>query len=418
MATSDYLIVLARKGVWHKTNPFSRLKRYLSEGLISDYAEKMDLLREVDDQISTWTDDLDSLVKGAERSLKNSRLVDLALYLNQINQRLVNVETAGKKLKEVSEKALNEFEKETELGIPLDGAFSADDGLESSAGFLDNWKRQWLADKLRNKTHKERNFALKNLVNFSRNTVGRVQDVLEHLAKARHTGEIGEYIQELSKISELQQKFQATFQPVFKTYLKPLVDEVITKEQEQRELKNTVKEELDRKPDLGTLDPEVDTHRIPMEELKTPDLPIPQEPVVQAPPPELGTLDFPEDHPTTSAKPTKEAPITQPSNSELFPELTPRQKSSPIPKIEKYEDTPVAEPTEYQKEIEEGMKAASTILQLRAHRNFIVELVKAAKQDDPYLLANMLISYAGKIEDSNLSQSLKLVALAEGIIDR
>lgn len=418
MNSPDSLIVLARKGVWHKTNPFSRLKRYLSEGLISDYSEKMDLLRKVDDQISVWTDDLDHLVSGAEKSLKNSRLVDLALYLNQINQRLLNVEEGGKELKEVSEKALKEFEKERESDFDLEGVFSAGDGLESSAGLLDNWKRKWLSEKLRGKTHKERNFALKNLVNYSRNTVKRVKEVLDDLSTARNNGEIGEYIERLGKISKIQKEFDATFRPVFTTYLKPLVDEVIAKEHEQKHLKNIVREELDRKPDLGTLEPEVGTHRTPMEEPKEMELPILHEPVVHAPPPELGTLDFPENHPTESAKPTKEVPPTQPSHSELFPEITHKKHHSPIPKAQIYEDTPVAEPTEHQREIEEGMKSASSILQLRAHRNFVMELMKAAKQDDPYLLANMLISYAGKIEDSNLNQSLQLVALAEGIIEQ
>lgn len=53
----------------------------------------------------------------------------------------------------------------------------------------------------------------------------------------------------------------------------------------------------------------------------------------------------------------------------------------------------------------------------RANEDFYNELTKVASTNDPYLMATMLIRYSAQIEDTDLDTSLKLLAIAEGILD-
>lgn len=56
--------------------------------------------------------------------------------------------------------------------------------------------------------------------------------------------------------------------------------------------------------------------------------------------------------------------------------------------------------------------------QSKSHQNFYNELVKAASINDPYLLATMLVRYSSQIEDDDFDTSMKLLAIAEGILDK
>lgn len=53
-----------------------------------------------------------------------------------------------------------------------------------------------------------------------------------------------------------------------------------------------------------------------------------------------------------------------------------------------------------------------------SHQNFYNELVKASSVNDPYLLATMLVRYSSQIEDDDFDTSMKLLAIAEGILDK
>lgn len=432
MSLNDPLLfVVARKGVWHKTNPFSRIKRYLSEGLISDYKEKMDVLRQVDNDISVWTDDLDQLVQGAEKSFRNARLVDMALYLNQINQRLLSIISAGKRVEEVSEKALHEFEKEREMDLPLPE-------MSSQAGIFSDWKRQWLAKKLQTEKRIERNKALKKLLDLSRQVVNGVKSQLDTLSEHRHTGEIGKYLDGIHQISRIQNNFQKQFSPIYQEYLQPLLTEVIRERDEEKELGKLVQEELVRIPRQSIEDPSPNQINIdPSTNIEEKEEKALESAKVTPTPVDLGTLEVPA-APTSLEKitPTQPSPIQAPIPSsgvvekslvgpptDSFPATEPYSSVPPNPQIIRIkppvaEQSPnVVETTEEKEEKAPLTTRSGSVALARSHRIFFQDFCKLATLENPGLLAGMLTAYSAKLEDVDFNTSMQLLAIAEGLLE-
>ena len=148
--TTEYFIVTASKpGTWlrEKLDPRSWVRMF-GEGLISDYAEKMEMLREADDRIQAWTEDLSDLAKRADKALAARRLVDVAIILNEINERFKKIKQFESFIKEVSEKSITQFQQESENFIPEQGILASDEksDLIVEAGIFNDLKRKFLAE--------------------------------------------------------------------------------------------------------------------------------------------------------------------------------------------------------------------------------------------------------------------------------
>ncbi len=89
--------------------------------------------------------------------------------------------------------------------------------------------------------------------------------------------------------------------------------------------------------------------------------------------------------------------------------------------VEPYEDqdegAALARHLQQQEAIERSRQSSlESILLKKQHNEFMSELSKiASRHDDPYLIASMLVRYAGMIEDQDIETSLKLLAIAEGM---
>jgi len=64
-----------------------------------------------------------------------------------------------------------------------------------------------------------------------------------------------------------------------------------------------------------------------------------------------------------------------------------------------------------------GRKEVRIAMEKFKHNKFIEELTKEAERRDPRFLAAMLVRYSEELEDTNPTAGLKLLAIAEGILD-
>lgn len=396
------LITAAGKQTWfrEKFDPRAWI-RMMGESFIGDYKAQMEILREVDDRIYEWTSDLSDLAVEARIALKSNKLIDLAIVLKNLNDRLKKVKEIGTAV----EQEVARFEKEHEL--PLDKEiFSANDGLVVEAGFFDRLKREWMADRLESKKRKERTLALRALVDLVTRTVNRAKETLKEMSKARALGNVGQYIDGLEKISKIQIEFQDKFAPAYNKYLLPVIEQALAEEASQDEEKEIVKES----PAESEIIPQ------PSGKAQTPSAPLPSEDV------DLTSLEPSIPIPLVNRKAPADSGIrpTQISgppeidlSKEPNTELTNLPMDSEV--LENSPDTHVmTDPMPYT--VRSANDEMEQILLKKAHSEFLHELLKAARTNDPYLLASMVVKYAGQIEEFDLDKSLKLLAIAEGIL--
>jgi len=344
--------------------------RMFSEGLIGSYKDKMEVLRRVDNGVAVWLKDLDGLVKEMKEASKNSRYIDVAIILSKIDKRLLAVREAGKEIKQLTDAEIAPFDLEHKKDLSNEKLF-ADDGLSSEAGMFGDMKRRFVADRLETQVRAERKMAINSLVDKTQQLVNSIKEKYSDLGKARAKGDIKGYIDTLANISISQREFQQYFTPVYKKYLQPLVDRAQEERRmlqeenlKKQETKEMVAKEFDKKPEEGILP-----------EAKSPALNLNQ------------TWQKPEQV-SNWILDKKETPVAQAPKKPA----SPRKPKAPKP-------IPAAE---------EEIKASNA--------NFISELIKASSLNDPYILSNMLVRYAEKIEDIDLDKSLKLLAIAEGIL--
>lgn len=423
---TQIIVLGASNKTWlrQKLDPRSWV-RWMGESLISDYAEKMEILREVDDNIAEWTEDLDSIVSQMKKALATSRLVDLAILLNKLNTKLKSVLIEGKKVEDVAEKALREYESEHELEIP--------EGLATQAGIWDDFKRKWFQSRLELKNRKERNKALKEIINDADKTVKAVKLILSNMTSARVAGQIGKYIDEMKKIEKLQSNFQTKALNIYNKYLNSFVEEALNKKQQSpKEIVNDVVEPSSDEIPV-THDDLVETTNVEIPDLEmNPTVPA-EQPVV--------TVDSPK--PKKSRK--KEEPVfdlvnkknkseietvEQPKVEEnLIPEIINKIKFEPSkglgekvvsdPEEELLPDTPPAEPMEEENIIENAIEQMKKDEEKVAqHYEFMTKLAQLiqlnANTND---VVTHLLNYADQIELEDKTASLKLIALAEGLLD-
>lgn len=350
-----------------------------------------------------------------------------------------------------------------------------EEGLKSEAG-LSDMKRRWVAKRLEHDMRAARKLAIKELLNRTESLVGLAQDKLNDLSSARASGDIGAYIKVIGQISQAQIEFQTYFMPVYKKYLEPLVLRAVEEKKKLEEAQTQSPDEVREALGLEPRKPQVE--KIPEHQEFELDLPGGQQ--LSDPTPQEFELDLPGGQqlgdPTppeasrrikgpgdllTGETPASAAPA--PSPAEVVPEATIEEPEEPVkqytlrpqepgrqpgvwetyktpehhlsaplvvegpitqgpgkkPKKKKgpIVPTPVAQPTATKAPEVTAATHLDKILLKTAHQKFVIELFKAADQNDPYLISAMLVKYAGQIEELDLEKSLQLLAIAEGIIN-
>ena len=426
--------------------------RGIGEGLIGDYKEKMEVLRYVDDRIYEWMDDIDDRYKAMQAALKGNRLVDLALLLADFNGLLKQVNNAGKEVKQLNETALTEFDvgEKDEFGNytgysgkftpeQMEEAFRADGGIISEAGYISDLKRKWVANKLQNETRKKRGAALNKFLASLKVLIGRVKICLDKMSQFRAAGDIGKYTDQLRVIEKEQKNFEGQFFPIYKTYLKPLVDRVIAEEKARNKENDKLlaEQETAQEPQRTTIteEPVSEAFRANPPPLP-PEVPnLEQDDIDQSLFDNSAETVIPEERPKRTPKekapksipplsvPTEETPkldrrvIRSPADLKVEPEEPQKPAESKPAKPSRKKKTQ-EKPTPEQKP-EEPKKESSSVeiaIQKKANANFIYELAKASSADDPMLIVRMILKYAEDIEDSQPENSIALTELAEQIL--
>lgn len=464
------IITAAGKGTWlrERLTPSAWIRMF-GEGMISGYKEKMEKLREVDDRIYDWLKDLDKIAKQMRKAAKAARYVDVAILLAQINKRLQEVKAAGKEVKTWTDEEVLPFELEHKEELPSEKLFADDEDILTAEAGLTDLKRKWVARRLETEMRRQRKLAIKDLLEKTEKIVDFAQGHMSALSKARASGDIASYIRILNDISKAQTEFQNQFMPIYRKHLEPLVQKAMEEknkleeaekvhQEEREELKQDVAKEVDKlheKPE----DKLPDSEPLPVaRRVRGPqDLLISQEPEVvsepsKIPPPPVkppeghkpGAFVGPGGHVSTY-EPEK---FVQPDlifdplrNIKLHDQPTvinpeellmkarqqaptkktrvrkPQAAKTPVPTAAAPVPAPVAEAPIEKEPLPIVNTELEIILLKTAHRKFMAELFKAADQNDPYLLAAMLLKYAEQIEDVDLEKSLQLTAIAEGILD-
>ncbi len=344
--------------------------RMMGEGLVGDYSAKMDILREVDDNIHEWTKDLDFIGSELDKALKASRIVDVGILLKDLNDRLRKVSIEGIRVEEVAEEALHQFDKEDQEYV-----------FNKGAGIIDDLKRRWVSNKLETSKRKLRGRALKSIIDFAKSIVKAVDSQLNLMSKARAGGDIGKYIDALHKIGELQKRFQEKFFPIYDEYLKDIVDESFA--MSKKDIKEESKE-----------DPSVVPINTPTVEVKSPA----EEP----------TLDL-----LNRKLPNLEAPAKEVATEE--PQEIIIEETSPIVDEEKMPES-VQGPLDEEKEEDTTKKALERMRLKEKHANFLNSLAKLAEVDHKEAV-QFMFSYAKKIAAQDPQTSWKLLAVAEGFVE-
>lgn len=340
--------------------------RRMSEVAIDDYSQKMNILRDTHKKISDWTLHLSDLVKEIKNSWKANRLVDLAMNLQDLNNTLISVVDEGKVIQNVQEKALREFDKENNR-------------ISRNAGFFDDMKRNWVANKMETKERAARKKALLTLIVAAQACVNKVNVCLDTMGKFKASGDIGKYVDELKKIASYQKEFQKTFIPIYSKYLKNLVDEVLT----------------DQNSQLITKDAPIES------------VPEQAQEMVQELPKEQEVLNN-----VNKSEPEPEAQAEVINNAVEHNEFDPEEIANTTSNLLKEQD-------EKLKKLEDESKVASAALNLaqnKMHRKFLNELTALAEVDVKEA-ANFMISYSKKIAALEPEKSLELLAVAEGFLD-
>lgn len=88
---------------------------------------------------------------------------------------------------------------------------------------------------------------------------------------------------------------------------------------------------------------------------------------------------------------------------------------APEPRVEPLEEEEKIEPSPVTLRSRTSQMMKNLLIKLN-HTKFVDELNKAAVHNDPYLMAAMILKYSDQIDDVDPDSSLRLLAIAEGIV--
>lgn len=381
----------------------------------------MDNLREVDDQIQNWTHDLDNCLEKAEEAKKEGRPLDVIFWLSQINNRLNLVANKSKELHNIQDEDLAEFYGKSEYGVQED-YFTSGEGKLVEAGLLDGLGRRitnWKMQQVYRKKLDAQNKAIDKLLRLASALVDKTENRLAVMSAARAKGDIARYMAAISDISISQATFEKTFRGIYAAQFSSLTE--ILKKREQQLQQESVQDQVQEQVQAPTQEkiPETVNEPIPM----TVDEPVPMtvdEPVSKAveAPKTMNEGPIPEAFDQSFEAP--EQPATQPGSmgvSPLVVDVSPQYSETPIVEVEK----PKAKGKKKSKEEEQPATQRSSevekMINKKNHLMFYKQLEKAAKQENPHLLAMMLSKYSEMIEVADPEVSDELLTLAETIVN-
>jgi hypothetical protein len=399
----EIVVITADGENWKKEKvSVAGVRRWLSEWMSSGYKEKMIRLRDVDHSIQEWAKILKTTVKELKRAFRTGRIIDVAILFGRLNKNLKSLVEVGGGVNELYEEALSEFEGEHELS-DYDVLKEFD---KKEAAFLGDLARKYIGSRFYGKEIRERNMAIRRLIAKAEYVYKTVEGYLDEMRKAKNAGDIGRYVDLLKNISDKQKEFQDSFIPVYDKYLRKSIDRILEKQKKQ---------EMEKKDEPGKVEKTVPMEAVAPVEESSGLVGNRAEEVPFMAPPEAEEIPFADT--TRQVVPIEDAPPT------------PRTKR-PEPRIEILPEGPLSEEKAPQtdKDIEEAapltMRSHPGIHKLEtgaemdeimkeAHEEFVKSL---ASLKEPKAMAVALLKYAELIEDDDLETSLKLMAIAEGII--
>lgn len=386
--------------------------RWIGEQVSPEFAQQMNILREVHDQVENWTKDLSNALDRAQDARKLGKPLDAVFWLGQINNRLKLVADEKDKLKSIEEEHLEKYFEEHEEEIP-DDYFETGKHRIVEAGILDDLGRQLTTRKFQ-RAHKlrlkEQDLALKKLLGSAKTIVGRTYTLLREMSKAIGSGDVSRYIQILEIISKQQSNFESEFRAIYEKYFAGMAAKIKEHRKQEEERSAKIKEEAEQRererlergisPEISTSPPISEVPATAPMSGAFPNLEIEQPP----------TLD-----PETLEPATREFTPEEPKSSLLVDLSTPSSQDLPMPSEseDEFERRTLPSPTLRSRAKTE---VENMILRMN-HAKFHNELQKAASKNDPYLLAAMMLKYSEMIDDVDPQKSLELLSIAEGILN-
>lgn len=454
----------------------SGVVRWLGEGLVSDYAQKMDYLRQVDDRIYEWSKDLGTYIDLMESAFVSKRLVDLASYALVINSTLKKVSLEEGNIQQISEEAVKNFEKERGTGEPsflhnvktlwrdptesptlseeeissqMGSSAYENFNLIKEAGWWDDLSRKWVHKKLWSKKLKERDADLKGFFSKSKSIVGRVRNLCDKLHALRASGEIGQYLDTLREVSKLQKDFESDtkhgFNAIYKKHLKELVEQALQSDESDGyqsgglppdpHVATAVADQQVAESNLNPEDPEEAAEAVASVEVADE-----ASRAIKSPPSPLSPAgQLQSGQPFEAVAPTTTSPSPSPSSSISSPSSTispAEEHESSLPPLipqgydlnmwNKLREEILNSPhineddkNELKKDPQKMYKAIMALYPRKSIKSYLHQdfIQKLASCSNKYEAAHLMFKYSQHIEDTDLESSLKLLAIAEGLLD-
>lgn len=434
------------RAIREKVNP----SRMIGEKMFDSYHEQMEHLREVDDSIRAWTRDLDLCLQHVLKFNSHGKMLDVIYWISQINTRLKLVGDQTQYLSSLRDEQLEEFYGARNHPLQSDYFKHNEDNLVNpdeisdemmaTAGVLDNigrWVTRRKMESMYKKRLAEQKLAIRTLISTIKSVIGQTDTYLGRMGKARASGNIESYINDLTKISNLQKNFENKFKELFNLHFKDMVGRLQAKEQ-------IVSEEQEKQKEVVT----------PVEKPTLPSIHDPNDPVYGEPVDIKGVTQGPQGTIPNTPKPEvlntwqltppveedvpinlvhkKEKPIPpeqlilpEPKQNIVTLEGTPESESvpeiKPLPKAELPKPVESLKPNKNKKpKVPKTTEANDLEMALlkNSHASFYKELDKAASSyQDPKLIACMILKYSEQIDDLDPDKSLELIAIAEGLLN-
>jgi hypothetical protein len=232
------LIIVTSGKRWNKFKEWGLFHpvRGIGEGLIPEYKEKMEILRDVDDKLNLWVEGLENAIKDMRKAFQSKSFKDLFIVSYHINKNLENINRSVKRVNTLSEKALEEFSLPKENGLTEEDIAKynsdyseVDDLLRSTAGvldFLERKKREWVANKLKTQKYNAIIIKIKSFLEESEKIIKQLKSTLEEAGEYRRSGDIGKYLDKMNDkvtgVAKLQDRFLKIYTNTYYEALDPL----------------------------------------------------------------------------------------------------------------------------------------------------------------------------------------------------
>lgn len=271
-----------RRSGWQWLKEKGNVSRHMAETFSGVFKDQMEILREVDSNIREYASGLPHYLKNAKKSLKQRRYLDVAHFLNRINQDIKPILNESNRLKELREDHIDDFYGDAEHFDPNEQYFSKEAGLLDF--FDDRQRAAKILEKIYKNKLKQRHRDMQKLVNEAERTINKLMGHFETLGDHRASGEISDYIQTIDKISAEHKKFEDSFKEKYFEHIAPMVERMRGKKEEEekieKDLEGEEKEDLEVSEDESEDESEDDSEEVETEELlegKKSKIPMPQE---------------------------------------------------------------------------------------------------------------------------------------------